>query len=90
MIKCEPYPLVNGWVAYNMLKINEHGFNRLMLFMQKSDTDSFATFTDGLESDNPEFNHEEFIYDFSIRLLQLPLNRVPLKNISAHEILSFA
>lgn len=90
MVKCEPYPLVNGWVAYNMLHINSYGFNRLMLFKQDHDRETFASFMNEKELEENKFNLDEFVLESSARFLQLPLNRVSIKNISPHQILSFA
>lgn len=90
MIKCEPYPLVNGWVSFNMLDLNQNGFNRLMLFNKNYDPDSFASFTDEKSTENAIFDPKAFLIESAIRILQLPLNRVSIKNITKKEILSFA
>ena len=47
MLKCDPYPIINGWIAENMLKRLEIGFSLLSLYLKIPVFTSFKNFTCG-------------------------------------------
>ena len=47
MLKCDPYPIINGWIAENMLKRLDIGFSLLSLYLKIPVFTSFKNFTCG-------------------------------------------
>lgn len=86
MLKSDPFPLANGWIALRMTQILEIGFSRLSIYMQIPATTSLKLFSCGqapqiqfLTSDSPKLKN--FIIEVSARALQLPIfyNRCEMK-----------
>lgn len=75
MLKCEPTPIVNGWVAYQMLKPMENGFNRLSLYKGYPEDSNFKKFTEDkvsskLSLDNPNL----FSFEIARNILSIPIS----------------
>lgn len=86
MLKSDPFPLANGWIARWMTQNLEIGFSRLSIYMQIPATTSLKLFSCGqtpqiqfLTSDSPKLKN--FIVEVSARALQLPIfyNRCEMK-----------
>lgn len=78
MLKSDPAPILNGWIALQMLKPLEFGFNRLSLYKQTPCSCSFENFANGqmpclmkLEKNSREL--KSFVNEVGTRVLQLPL-----------------
>jgi len=86
MLKSDPYPLVNGWIAKWMLQPLDIGFSRLAIYMQLPVITSFRQFACGqvpqvhlLSADSPRLR--TFIVEIAARALQIPIfyNRCEMK-----------
>lgn len=78
MIKEDPRPLVNGWIALAMLKRLTNGFSRLALYAQKPYATSFEDFATmkkpvALDLDKNSPLLKSLIVEISARALQLPV-----------------
>ena len=78
MIKYDPYPIINGWIAWWMLEPLPIGFSRLALYLQCPYETHFKNFNCGtlpkpldLSLDSPEM--KTFIVELAVRSLQLPI-----------------
>ncbi len=78
MIKYDPYPIVNGWIAWWMLEPLPIGFSRLSLYLQRPCETHFKNFNCGtlpklmdLPIDSPEM--KTFIIELAVRSLQVPI-----------------
>lgn len=78
MLKDNPYPLVNGWIAHWMLDTLEFGFSRLSLYLQSPVHTEFKNFSCGqiplamklTESSNELRN---FVVEIAARCVQIPV-----------------
>jgi len=78
MLKDDPYPLVNGWIAYWMLEGLDFGFSRMSVYMQVPAKTYFNNFSCGqkaipilFEQDNHEL--KAFVVEVAARSLQIPV-----------------
>lgn len=78
MLKSDPFPLVNGWIARWMTQNLDIGFSRLSIYMQVPATTSLQLFSCGqvpplqfLPSDSTKL--KIFIIEIAARSLQLPI-----------------
>jgi transposase-like protein len=78
MIKYDPLPLINGWIAWWMLAPLPIGFSRLSLYLQKPCQTHFTNFNCGtlpvdmqLQLDSPEMR--TFIVELAVRSLHIPV-----------------
>jgi transposase-like protein len=78
MLKDDPIPIINGWIARFMLSRMENGFSRLSLYSQIPSTCSFKAFSCGnlptvleLQEDSPLL--KSFVIEITARGLQLPV-----------------
>lgn len=94
MIKDNPIPIINGWIALKMLEKLEFGYNRLSLYNQNLLDVDFIDFTKNKLPKQivvKDFNElKPFVIEIGSRVLNLPLNiqRCDL-NIRACEHLSY-
>lgn len=73
MLKCEPYPIVNGWVAYHMLKKIDNEFNRLSFYKSIPDDSNFEKFTNNVKPSEVKLDKPEFFsYQMGKNLLSIP------------------
>lgn len=75
MIKCEPTPLINGWIAYNMLKKQPCGFSRLDFYKQSPTNSNFKDFSIKKLPKKVSYNKidfKKFTFEIGTRLVQLP------------------
>jgi transposase-like protein len=78
MLKDDPYPLINGWIAKTMLQRLSVGFSRLSLYLQVPATTTFKNFTCGTIPNELELKEESpllrtFVIEIAARGLQLPI-----------------
>ncbi len=78
MLKEDPYPVINGWVAKHMLSKLDMGFSRLSLYSQIPHTTKFKDFACGnkpvelnLKADSPGL--KKFVIEIAARSLELPV-----------------
>ena len=78
MLKDDPYPVINGWIARTMLSRLNTGFSRLSLYSQMPSTTSFKDYAGGnlpteldLKEDSPLL--KTFVIEIAARGLQLPI-----------------
>lgn len=78
MIKYDPLPIINGWIAWWMLVPLPIGFSRLSLYLQQPVKTSFAKFNCGslpvplnLSLDSAEMR--TFIVELAVRSLHIPV-----------------
>jgi hypothetical protein len=78
MIKYDPIPIINGWIAWWMLVPLPIGFSRLSLYLQQPVKTSFANFNCGslpvplnLSLDSAEMR--TFIVELAVRSLHIPV-----------------
>ncbi len=78
MIKYDPMPIINGWIAWWMLSPLPIGFSRLSLYLQKPHQTHFQNFSCGtlpepmeLDIDSPEMR--TFIIELAVRSLHIPI-----------------
>lgn len=78
MIKDDPRPIINGWIALKMLEKLDFGYNRLSLYNQKLLDINFINFTKNKVPLQIEVNNfdelKPFIIEIGSRVLNLPLN----------------
>lgn len=75
MIKCEPEPLINGWISYNMLKKLDCGFNRLDYYLKQDSKTNFEDFAKNKPIALEEFKEDKlkkFLQELSTRLVYIP------------------
>ncbi len=78
MLKDDPYPLINGWIAKFMLTPFEGGYSRLSLYRQIPCDTNFTNFSCGDLPHEMEINPDSpfvksFVIDTAARGLQLPV-----------------
>jgi hypothetical protein len=78
MLKDDPYPVINGWIAKTMLQRLSVGFSRLSLYMQVPATTTFKNFTCGTIPNELDLKEESpllrtFVIEIAARGLQLPI-----------------
>jgi len=78
MIKCDPKPIINGWIAWWMLVPLPIGFSRLSLYLQHPSKTYFKNFNCGtpptplnLPIDSPEMRN--FVVELAVRSLHIPI-----------------
>ena len=78
MIKNDPYPIINAWIAWWMLEPLPIGFSRLSLYLQRPCETHFKNFNCGtlphplsLAVDSPEM--KTFVVELAVRSLQIPI-----------------
>jgi transposase-like protein len=78
MVKDDPYPLINGWIARWMLQQLHSGFSRLSYYIQIPSETTFKNFSCGqipvqidLSENSPLL--QSFVLDVAARAVQLPL-----------------
>ena len=78
MIKYDPLPIINGWVAWWMLAPLPLGFSRLSLYLQHPCETHFKNFNCGtlpiplnLTIDSPEM--KKFVVELAVRSLHIPI-----------------
>jgi transposase-like protein len=78
MLKDDPQPVINGWIAKMMIQRLEIGFSRLALYSQDPCTVSFRNYSCGnlpatlkLSEDSPLL--ESFVIEIATRGLQIPV-----------------
>jgi transposase-like protein len=78
MIHYDPYPIINGWIAWWMLAPLPIGFSRLSLYLQHPHQTHFTNFNCGslpepldLSLDSDEFR--TFIVELAVRSLHIPI-----------------
>lgn len=78
MIKNDPYPIINAWIAWWMLEPLPIGFSRLSLYLQHPCETHFKNFNCGtlpralnLAVDSQEM--KTFVVELAVRSLQIPL-----------------
>jgi predicted Zn finger-like uncharacterized protein len=78
MVKADPGPILNGWIANSMLsRLDSSGFSRLSYYLQTPTSTSFKNFSCGtkpnplkLNLDSPQMRN--FIIELTVRGLQIP------------------
>ena len=78
MLKDDPYPLINGWIAKWMLTRLEVGYSRLAVYIQEPCVTSFKIFSCGqmpilLELKEDSYLLQNFVVEVATRGLQIPL-----------------
>jgi len=77
MVKQDPKPLVNGWIAYNMLcSLNEEKYNRLWFYQFKPSVSNFELFAENQKPEPLPLSKDElkpYILELAYRVLQLPI-----------------
>ncbi len=78
MIKYDPHPIINGWIAWWMLVPLPIGFSRLSLYLQHPCETHFKNFNCGtlpvplnLPIDSPEMRN--FVVELAVRSLHIPI-----------------
>ncbi len=78
MIKDDPYPVINAWIAWWMLEQLPIGFSRLSLYLQCPCETHFKNFNCGtlprpldLDLESPEM--KAFVVELAVRSLQIPV-----------------
>lgn len=78
MIKYDPFPIINGWIAWWMMEPLPIGFSRLSLYLQRPCETHFRNFNCGtlpkfldLPADSPEM--KTFAVELGVRSLQIPV-----------------
>ncbi len=78
MIKYDPWPIINGWIAWWMLVPLPIGFSRLSLYLQRPCKTYFKNFNCGslpirldLPIDSPEMR--TFIVELAVRSVHIPI-----------------
>jgi hypothetical protein len=78
MIKYDPLPIINGWIAWWMLVPLPIGFSRLSLYLQHPFKTYFKNFNCGtlpvpmkLSIESPEM--KTFIVELAVRSLHIPI-----------------
>ena len=78
MIKYDPLPIINGWIAWWMLDTLNIGFSRLSLYLQHPFKTSFKNFNCGtlpapLTLDIESAEMRTFIVELAVRALHIPI-----------------
>ncbi len=78
MLKDDPYPLINGWIAKTMTTRLDNGFSRLSIYAQIPSSTSFKMFSCGQMPINLRLNEDSpllksFVIEISTRGLQIPV-----------------
>ncbi len=78
MLKYEPFPVINGWIAWWMLAPLPLGFSRLSLYLQQPHETHFTNFNCGtlpkplsLPPDSDEMR--TFVIELAVRSLHIPI-----------------
>ena len=78
MLKGDPEPVINGWIAHWMLSRQDFGFSRLSIYTQVPCSTSFKAFSCGnlppklnLKEDSPLL--KTFVIEIAARGLQIPI-----------------
>jgi len=79
MLKGNPIPLINGWLALKMIEPLEMGYNRVSLYLQLPTESSFDMFSNNIPPKiiNEHIESERlksFVLEFGARVLQLPIS----------------
>lgn len=79
MIKDDPRPIINGWIALKMLEKLEFGQNRLSLYNQNLLDVDFRDFTQNklpryIEMNNDYEDIKPFVIEIGSRVLNMPIN----------------
>ncbi|MBM2816368.1 MAG: hypothetical protein HW421_3130 [Ignavibacteria bacterium] len=85
ILKENPYPLVNGWIAQSMLSPLDFGFSRLSLYMQTPVQTSFKQFSNNqlpipLDISEESDEMRKFVIEIAIRGLQISNFMLPRDN----------
>lgn len=75
MIKCEPDPLINGWISYNMVKKLHCGFNRLDYYLREITNINFEKFSNNEKFNKKSISEEKlkkFVYELGTRFVNVP------------------
>lgn len=78
MIKYDPFPIINGWIAWWMLVPLPIGFSRLSLYLQYPHETHFTNFNCGTLPERMELSHDSpelrtFIIELAVRSLHIPI-----------------
>jgi hypothetical protein len=78
MLKDDPYPVINGWIARWMLHRLDFGFSRLAVYMQVPSVTTFKAFSCGNQPLTLSLNDESmllknFVIELAARSLQIPV-----------------
>lgn len=78
MLKGEPFPVVNAWIAKWMLNKQDFGFNRLSIYMQIPANANFKQFSCGQVPETSKFKIddnllENYVVEVAARSLQIPV-----------------
>jgi len=76
ILKDDPFPLVNGWIAQSMLQPLDFGFSRLSLYMQIPVNTFFKDFSENKLPEKMNFDERsdemrKFVIEIAIRGLQI-------------------
>jgi len=76
-LKEDPWPVINGWIAWYMVQNLEIGYSRLALYMQKPMATSFKKLSCGQIPEPAVIDNQDrlvrFVVEIATRRLQLPL-----------------
>jgi hypothetical protein len=78
MLKYDPFPIINGWIAWWMLAPLPIGFSRLSLYLQHPHETHFTNFNCGTlpKSLDLPLDSEEmrtFVIELAVRSLHIPI-----------------
>ena len=76
MVKCEPTPLINSWIANNMLKKLACGLSRFEYYKQTPNSLSFKDFAENnikVKSNIKDIDFKKFSLEIGARLVQIPI-----------------
>ncbi len=78
MLKEDPYPLVNGWIAKTMISQLDSGFSRLTIYSQLPARSSFKLFSCGqkpviIELEKDSAILKTFVIEIAARCIQVPI-----------------
>ena len=78
MLKEDPFPLVNGWIAKYMITKLDSGFSRLSIYSQIPSRSSFKLFSCGQKPEEIEFEKDSpvlksFVVEIAARCIQVPI-----------------
>lgn len=78
MLKDDPFPVINGWIAKNMLARLDVGFSRLSIYTQLPMVSSFKRFSCGVKPGMLTLKEDSaalktFVIEIASRGLQLPI-----------------
>ncbi len=76
-LKEDPWPVINGWIAWYLVQNLEIGYSRLSLYMQKPMATSYKKFACGQIPEPAVIDNQDrlvrFVVEIATRRLQLPL-----------------